>query len=771
MRASRPGRRDFTAEEGAPLGLVRTAGVLAIAAKIALIPLVFDPLGEDAFGVPKSAVSRAAMYLLICLGSALLLRDPQARIRLLRARALLVSLTILVLIAGLATAAAVHQPTALFGMHHRYLGAVSMLDGVVLAIALPLFIATTRDLRIVVVGGLAGAWAVVGYAVLQSLGVDPFSWGQVSSSVGNRGVYAGFLVVVGATAAFGAVAAPPGPTRVALAALLAAAVALVVRSEVRAATMVMPVALAAGVVFALRHSGIRLARTTLLAVAGVVLASAVAIGAIAAPRLATLLTGGDTSIAERSLVYAAAVRMVADRPLLGAGPDGFGVLYPAMRPPDAARYAASVALSQTSAHSWPLHHAVGTGLLGLAALVVIASLAIRSGLLRGPHGEGWIARPSGAVIVVAFLLQGALTVTSVSTEFLFWLGVGLSAVALRDPEASPGRRAGSRRGRLWVQVVPIALGAALALTVLSWPGANRAVRASDALRSGGRLADAEQAALTATRLDPGRANHWNVLGLAYSQRSPSLALRAFERAWAAAPYEPRYLINVIKEEERLGDTDPTYRTRARDHAQRLVEMDPRGPEAHMILSFALLKVGDAEGARREAELAITFAPEDPQYYDWSAAIHEDTRDFATAAVRYERAVAMATRGAEVPPSMRARLGGLYVRAGLPERARPLVEPRVTAATMLSGSHMTVAFDSPLGLATEGPGSAQDVAKYRVDGRPLPAGTTIRVEREFVTVLGPPDASWVRSGSVLVVTGVRDSAGFRVSPDPTTVAVR
>lgn len=756
---------------------LRIAGLIVIALKLALLPVVFDPFGEDAFGVAKTAVSRAGMYLLLSIGGTLFALSADARDRLFRPREIVAGLVAFGASAALSTLLAVDRGAALFGVHHRYLGLTSIADGLVLACALPLFVARQVDLRWVFGGLFGGAAAVMGYAALQHVHLDPFSWDDpLTSTLGNRGVSAGYLVVIAAAGTCAAVLDLRSRWAIALGFISLAASVLVVRSGARGAILALPpailvaggVAMLAGSSTAILHRRAGIAAVMLLAVPAVL----AGVGA-AGPRLATLLSGGDTSLAERTLVYEAAIAMVAGRPLVGAGPDGFAVVYPLLRPAAAAQVSTQVAPGQSSAHSWPLHHAVGTGLLGVAALALLVAVSIRAALVGRP-AAGESAQKIGAVIVVAFLLQGVFEIPNVGTEHLFWTGIGLTAVgpfAVGDEVARPTQW---RWPSVAAGLVAVAVGLFLASTTGSWLEANRAVRSSDVLRSRGKLELAEQAALFATQRDPGRANNWNVLGLARSGMSASRALPAFERAWAAAPYDSRYLINVITEEGRLAETDPAYRERARVHARKLIEIDPRNAEARMVVSFVLMKTGDVGGARREADLAITLAPKDPQYYSWSAAIHEDTGDLATAAARYQTYAEMTTRG-EMAEDTRTRLAGLYVRAGLLDRARALGKLRLASASNPCGtrcSQVSLRFSSPLGLATEGPGSALEASRYMVDGRRLPAGTVIKIsDGPTVSIVAPSGAELVRPGSVIVITGLTDSTGLPIDPDPTTVVVQ
>src|SRR5207302_5809066 len=93
-------------------------------------------------------------------------------------------------------------------------------------------------------------------------------------------------------------------------------------------------------------------------------------------RASGLLTGSLPS--DRVFLYGAALEALRDRPLLGFGPDNFGVLWPHYRPPGAAAaFAGQAAFNSDSAHSWLLQAAATTGVAGVVTLLVLVVVVIR----------------------------------------------------------------------------------------------------------------------------------------------------------------------------------------------------------------------------------------------------------------------------------------------------------------------------------------------------------------------------------------------------------
>lgn len=789
-------RRRSPAHDVPPGDLPRSAGLVAIALKLALVPVVFDPAGDATFGVAKSALSRGLLYILLAIVAAHLATDAAARRRALRPGAIGAAILTFTAIAGVATALAVDQRTALFGAHHRYLGLTSIVDGAAVALVLPMLVRTLRDLAIVLAGLFGGATLVAIYGLAQVAGLDPVSWrdATLSSTIGNRGFVAGFFTVI-ACAAAAAAAMPVIDRRVraALVVLAAAGVWLVLASGARGPALALPVAAAIGALAARHHLGwlTRDRRRVALAVAAVVAFTA-STAWIALPRLSALLSASNTSVAERSLVYGAALAMIRERPVLGAGPDHFAVLYPAMRPPGSAELAL-VAPGQTSAHSWVLHHAVGTGILGLAALLAIVGLSLR----RAWSGE---APAIGGAMLVGFVLQGLFNVSDVSSEALFWVAVGLSSSGPLVP--TEARRA---RGRgLVALAVGLAFGLAAATTTLSWVAADRDVRASDVLRSRGMLDAAQRAANSATQRDPGRANSWNVLGLARAPASPSRALVAFRRASDLAPYDATFAMNAAKEALRASASDKAMAEIALRYSARAVAADPSGPEARFVRGFVLLRTGDASGGLEEAERAIALRPArtgdalQAEFLASDAAKALGRAELAAAHLRSALDLAV-VRGHPLAAAIRLDLARLLVATGRADEGRAmLAAPRLTGADgacepkngfdEITGVgkfprciHLVFAVSAILAGDAGSPSSAARPDRYAVDGRPLPAGSTITVGgvqrtdgvpvAQAVEIQLPKDATAPRPGAKVSVTGVTDEMGNVVRPDPSTTALR
>lgn len=768
---------------------LQRAGLALLVLKVALVPLAFDPQGADVFALPKSAVSRAILYpQLAVLTSYLALAVHR---RWLQWSPLWIPVGLFFLVAMAATVSAVHPATALFGSPRRYLGLSSIADGLVLAVSAAVFVRTARDLRLLIVSFLTAASLVLLYAATQIAGYDPIRWvdPMISSTIGNRGVFAGYSLAAGAVSLVTLLLYFRNlrwPLKGLLGLLAFMAFAALVYSGARGPTLALPVVLVAVALVASRARPSRMlfSSRSLAVVAGALLL-AVALGTPFTPAGSRLLQAlsGDQSTAERAVVYRSAFEVIRRYPVLGVGPDGFVAVYASVRPPEAA--ALAMAPAQSSTHSWILHLAVGTGLLGLASFAGAATVALLLGWRRAERSD---AGAIGLVALVAYLTQGLFNVNHVASDWLFWLGLGLiTGRSLQvsnelDSPRAPLHRGGrqrsnavlSRTSHLRPTLLSLAVGLAAAATVGNVLIANREVKLSNSARDAGNLVAARAFAEAAVARDARRADHWNVLGLALSSPSPESALQAFGRAAEAAPYDAVYVMNVAREELRLVSKDARYRGLALQHARRAVALEPNFPDTHVLLAVALREAGEARAAAAEVDRALWLAPGALEYYELAAALYEEAGDRAAAIERLERGTALFGAAGSPSAEWRLRLARLHHQVGNATRVRELVPPpKIARVLRVCGAFcLHIAFDSVADLVMDkSADSALSVANYRLNGQPFPPGTSVSSAgtRLFVLEL-PPEAGILRPGDILEIRGIANALGQRMEPDPTFVTV-
>ena len=609
---------------------IRRAAVLLVAVKIAGLVLLFDPGTAAPFEGPKSVFSLASAAVLAALVSLLLV---ESGLRWLVQSRQHLAVLLFVVVNVLAVLFAQDQYVALFGGGRR-LGLSFVLDMTILYLAVALAYRTTRDWGVLAVSvGLAGAVAI-GYGLIQSLGSDPIKWVddvrvRPPSTFGNPDKFGHFL---GATLAGAlAMAVLPAQRRAAvlrvLAGVYAAAALLMVAIVATRGTLVgLAIALPLiGVLYLTTAGGRARSQTLLTAVAGTIAVAALATVVALATPLGERVRSGFADIAsqQRGIVAIAAVSAFIDRPVLGHGPDNFGVIYPRYRPATA-----SPAVGQDSAHSSLLQALATTGLAGAAALAAVAAVSLV--LLWRATGAHTIAGPL-LVGAVAYWAHGLVAFGSVSVDWIGWVAAG---------GAASFARAGDARGRRplapIVQAAAVAAGLALAVSGYAALQAGR-----EAYQARGGSSDrALQAASRAVQLDRGRAEYWFALGQVHRQRGAlGEAAAAYREASGRAPYVSAYWSNLAVTLADLvlrGDQSFGGRHAALDAARKAVEAEPRSPRPHLIVAGVSNALGDPVAALDAVTVAIAIDQRNSEYDSFAADTALRVPDTATARVALER---------------------------------------------------------------------------------------------------------------------------------------
>jgi O-antigen ligase/tetratricopeptide (TPR) repeat protein len=613
---------------------LRKLGVALICAYVAFVPLVFDPRADWSFTVPKALLSHALAYMLLGVLAGLLITFGREAVVW---SWLHVPVLAFLVVNVVATLVAQDRTLALFGTHARMLGLGSIAGWILLYFSVVVLIRTRADVVAIVIAGLGAAFLMLGYEAIQLLGRDPFRWNvdaatRPFSTNGQATSLAGYLTAL-SVASFACAVTVRAPRRIRAALLISAL--LLLAGAAATGTRSALIGLATGGVALvglvwLRNSNPR-ART--LSVAAAAIASvAVAVLLTLTPVGARLLQSGSgaadsdqvaqldlASLDVRAVLYQVAADVVREKPLLGYGPDNFVVGMTRYRPehgPDEARLAYA-----TSPHSWVAQIAVGTGLIGLGTFVAIVIVAFA---LTARSGFGAVTVGS-ATALVAYLGTGLTSVNDVGSEWLIWVSFGLIAVStatasngtqnLTRAERSSvdkGRRGSARVAQSAYALAGICVvaGVALAVTTVAAFDASRAAWRSQDARLVGRASDATAEAVSATSDDPGRAEYWQKLGLAYvADVKWRDAAKALERAVALAPWDVRYSDDLAQTQLVLAnDGDAAARARAVQLVNDTVRRDPNYPDAQFTRALVMQFVGNIPEGIRSIERALTLSP-------------------------------------------------------------------------------------------------------------------------------------------------------------------
>jgi tetratricopeptide (TPR) repeat protein len=606
---------------------LRSLGVALLCAKVALVPVVFDPASDMPFVVSKALLSHALAYGLVTVLVYLLYLYRDAFF----ARSWIHAAAVAFAIANLTAALfAVNPQLALYGTHARMLGLGTTLDLIVLYFAFALLIRTRRDIIVVAASGLIASLVVLGYEAIQLLGEDPFSWSIDSvqrpfSTLGQATALAQYLTVlaIGTLSCAVLVATLRPWLRAFLVSysllLLAGALATITRSALLGvATGAATLLLLVWSTHAPHEVRRRMALGTVLGC--LLLAGALVITPLGARVFTTVETSShddesvvslEWSSASRLALYKIGVDMVSERPLLGWGPDNFIVGVPKFRPveaPDLLRQSLA-----SSPHSWLAHVATSSGLLGLTAFAAVVLLALATAS-RGGFRPTAIAAAS---MVAAFLGTGLTTVNEFGTEWLLWSSAGLVAGGTSRVDdhqraksvRKPDRRSvsGVQAARVGVVITVVTLVVALGSAANAFDG-SRLNRASRDARLTGQTTFAIDLGRRAVASDNGRPEYWHGLGLAYvAGRRWTEAAQAIERALDLAPYDFRYVRDLIAIAlARASDGDSISRLRALELAERGVTLDPNNPDASLTRAIVMQFSGNLPEAARSLERAIAL---------------------------------------------------------------------------------------------------------------------------------------------------------------------
>lgn len=616
---------------------LRRLGVALICAKVALVPLVFDQAFDWPFVVSKALLSHALAYALAGVIAALLIRFGRSFVVW---SWLHVPVLAFLVVSVAASVLAVDPILALYGTHARMLGLGTIADWVVLYAAVVLLV-RTRGEAVAVVGAAVGASIVVVlYELVQLAGKDPFRWNtdigpRPFSTIGQPTSLAQYLT----TLAFGVGGLALGVKglsrsfRVALLVYAAVLLAATAANGTRSALLGMATGTAVLVVVIwMTYRGRRTPLVALLGLFFVATAlSLIFVPSLIGARLASTietLQAEDSGVdlvdrlepygSDRSALYQIAVGIVRERPLLGYGPDNFAAGVAQYRPERA-----HPTIQQgvpSSGHSWIVYVATSSGLLGLTTF---SAMVVGGLVLTLRRGLGTVA-VAGAAMIASFLGTGLTTVNEIGTEWLFWSGLGLIAASTTSPlpfgsgsaqradaRATKHRHGVRRSDSRWIAAaLCVAVGMLLTLTLISPAGASRSAHASQDSRLVGRVPQAIELGLAATRADPLRADYWRVLGLAYvaSARWRD-AGAAFDRTLKLAPYDVRNVNDLALTQLVLASTgDAVARAKALQLGDQAVETDPNNPGAHLTRAAIRQGTGDQTEALRSVERALELDP-------------------------------------------------------------------------------------------------------------------------------------------------------------------
>lgn len=532
-----------------------------LSAAVVLSALVFWRAAFSVFTMPKATV--------ILLATGALLGVSAVRVARTR-RVVLPASPLLWPLAAFATALVVativsHNPlVSIAGRGGRMTGLA--MYGVYIIV----FLACVRLYRDHSPAHLAKAFLLVaapisGYGFLQLAGADPYGWSfdeygpPVFGTLGNPNFFSAWVGMVAVLGLWGALTRTLTPVWRVFAGLvgLACATAAALSYSLQG-----PAAFTAGaglflaVAVATVPSPLRRHRWTVLAAAGVAgtgLLAAISAGVGPLAQLRDMALGSYRS---RSELWASALAMFGDRPLLGQGLDMFAERYWIFRSPEVAA-ARGLFRDVDTPHSVPLDMLSGGGLvLGLAYLAVLVAVgwALARGL-RTLQGEQRLLLGAFGGVWAAYQVQSLVSINVPVIALVGWVAGGVvmalgGGVVLRERalsgtpalSAAPSARPGSKKKKRQKRTEPVERLVPLSAPVTAGIAALAVMGLVLALVP--LVADVNAGT---GRTLAGRAGE-----------SGRGALESYTRAVRLAPWDSRYPARLARELNRYGDIGEAF---------------------------------------------------------------------------------------------------------------------------------------------------------------------------------------------------------------------
>lgn len=554
------------------LGLVRLGAFL--------LPLVVLWSTNDPVILPKLLAARVLVLLLAGLLVARWLRGG------LRVRRTPLDLPMLayVVSAGLSTLLAANVNLAFFGSYGRMEGFLTIATYAALFWLTVQSVSTPVEGRAVLRAVLAGAFLVSLIAVLQAvaggLAVGPTSSvARASATFGNSNALAAYL----------AMALPLGVNEYPRAtstsdrilagnavAILAIALALTfgrggwIGGVVGATIVIATTRPSRRRVMVMAGAAAGLIGSIVLAIAFLG-AGGAPIAQATAARFLSLLDPAAGTGAIRLHIWGDTLRLIASRPLVGYGPDNFGLVFPAFQTGSWSR----LSLIDES-HSELLQIGATQGILGLAAF---AWLCIAFARLWWKGRNQMLA--SGVLgACVGYLLALLVNFSVVPAALPFWIFLGAGAVILQGDAESRAPTHARRHGRaLWLAAGVLAA-AFLSVMTIGLPAAADS-RLHDSLEAfaAGDQARAARLAADARGLQPRQQLYAATAGnIAMTDSDWTAAREAFMTAAALGSFDPSVFRQLAIADDHLG-----LHAEAVVAAERSVELNRFDPRNRAVL--------------------------------------------------------------------------------------------------------------------------------------------------------------------------------------------
>ncbi|MDI6891797.1 MAG: O-antigen ligase family protein [Actinomycetota bacterium] len=603
-----------------------------------LLPPTQNPFGFDICQIPKLTLLR--IFTLIILAIWLIRVVDEGQITVSRTP-LDVPILFFLLAALVATLNSIHLPTAFFGEFYgaRHEGLLTVANYVLLYYIVVNVVRERKHFTYLVMGLMASALVVSIYGVCQRFGLDPWlaiysrsaDVARSFSTFGNALFFGGYLALV-----------LPLPlvllfrhkhtlsTFIPLSLLSGIVLASLIFTYARSAWL----GALGGIVLIALFSYKRIFKNkVVIAALLVIFLSSVLWLVLPSPyksrytvggRVASLAEVTEGSGATRLQTWGMTLRMIRDRPILGSGPDTYGLISPWYRPATWKIYSGGD--FENKAHNDFLQIAATMGLLGLLGYLWVLAVFFWRGFsifkgTRDPYHKtlilGFLA---GAFAYIIFL---QFSFAEVSTTPFLWMFMGL-IIALGRHQGMGGVtllrkvRLGEG-GRYAVYALVISLTLFLVVKAMAPFYADLHLRKGMECTRAKDWREAERAFKKTASL-VGNEEYLMWLGDFYLRRAEwnperngklfylTLSTETFQRAKAVNPLDELAYICLGEVYLYGAGLDETYFDSAIGEFKEALKIDPNYYRIHRLLGVAYLGHGDLAEAVEHLEVAVNLYP-------------------------------------------------------------------------------------------------------------------------------------------------------------------
>jgi hypothetical protein len=278
--------------------------------------------------------------------------------------------------------------------------------------------------------------------------------------------------------------------------------------------------------------------------------------------------GGEPA---RPIVWRDSLALIASRPILGYGPDNFGLVYPRFQSRDLGRQ------QWDKAHAETLQLAATQGLIGLAAYIAVLAVFVRA-FWRGRHRP--LAIPIFAALI-AYEVTLQLNFTALPAAFPFWVIAAVAMASWGATRPVSVMAHGANRVTRGAGAIAVAALVALAVIAILRPSlADARLLAAVTADVERRRDAAEAAAAQARELAPQESVYaTEVANIAFEHGDWARAAGAYLDAARLGTYNPLVYRNLALADRNLGRF-----AEARVAARKAYELDRFDPANRALLA-------------------------------------------------------------------------------------------------------------------------------------------------------------------------------------------